>query len=171
MSYWIPFRKKEEKEKNKPAMLSLETMFRLQELTDELEEAGLLTPPRQSSLGFYCGFEQDKDVKDFLPFDPPEVIRMKKEDTPELIASPRAIAPDLSSITLTGENFFLAPEEYILHHITPSPAITLTGILFPTGPVVTIFATLPGSPYGEYKWKDAPENPRLILFIRGSIPA
>ena len=148
MSYWIPFRKKEDN-RNKTAMLSLETMFRLHEIADDLASSGFSAAQAQKSIGFFCGFEKREDVKKMLPLDPPEVIRMKKRE-PFCIPSQKMFSEGGFFLTVKPEKPCSQPEEYFFPQKKTLPVFTVTGEIYPSGPCVSILFAIPGSPYGDY---------------------
>ena len=164
MSYWIPFKKKE-KEPTFPSMLSLDTMFRLHEIAESLAMEESFTPPPAGSIGFFCGCEKNEDIEKMLPFDPPDVIRMKKEDFPDLQVTAKALSATafVQGVVETKES--LQEEAYTFINTLYLLSVTVTGMLYPTPLSTCVLATLPGSPYGNYVLKDAPKNPRQKITI------
>lgn len=167
MSYWIPFRKKEEKENNKSAMLSLETMFRLHEIAENLVEDGCTKERSQNSIGFYCGFEKQEELHSYLPFEPPEVIRMKKQETLDWSFAEKYSSITSSNLTVCPSDPCALPVGYILSAKRIEQSISVTGTILPLGVCASILAAIPGSSYGEYILPSAPKNKREYFFIPG----
>ena len=170
MSCWIPFREKEEKDKVKPVMLTLETAWRFLEMAEELAKSSPAPKGAGSSIGFFCGFESPEEVRRFLPLDPPGTIRMKRKDVPEIIPSEKAFSEEKLLFLVKTEAPCTQPEEFSFPQATAFPppgAFTVTGELYPSGPCVSVLAAVPGSSCGKYRVKGARKNPREFFFVRG----
>ena len=170
MSYWIPFREKEEKEKVKPVMLTLETAWRFMEMAEDLAKSNPAPKGAGRPIGFFCGFENPGEIRHFLPLDPPGTIRMKRKDVPEIIPSEKAFSEETLHFLLKAEAPCAMPNEFsfpVGAHYPPPGTFSVTGELYPSGPCVSVRSAVPGSSRGKYRVKGARKNPREFFFVRG----
>ena len=171
MSYWIPFRKKENKEKTQTAMLSLETMFRLHEIAEDLMQTLPAKVPQGSSLAFFCGSEYGKDVRQMLPFSAEGVIRMKMEKEPLYSPDPAVFTSKALYIsvrtTIDGQT---TAGEIILKDKFSSHSCSVRGKLHPPDIYIIVRASAQGNSFGPYIFKGIQKIQRKCIVLAGKFP-
>ena len=170
MSYWIPFRKKEKQDKNPAAMLSLETMFRLHEIADDLTGNLPAVPIRENSIAFFCGSGHGQNVKEMLPLTEENVIRMKKENEPSYSPDPAAFVNKVLYISVLPDSPFEEPEDLPVKDKYSSFFCTVTGKLHPPDFCVSVLASAQGNSFGPYFFKGTPKVQRKCIVLTGKLP-
>ena len=169
MSYWIPFRKKEKQDKTPAAMLSLETMFRLHEIADDLIQNLPAVPPQENSIAFFCGSDYGKSVKEMIPFSPENTIRMKKENEPLYNPDPAVFTNNALYISFQPFSPVQAISEFTLKDKYSQYFCTVRGKLHPPDFCTTVRASAQGNSFGPYAFKGIPPTPRNCIVLSGKL--